>query len=349
MEFFAIAAERVAGVNLHNLECFLVVAEELNITRAAEILFISQQAVSSNIKRLEEEYNIQLFERKPVMRLTLAGERMVAYAKNLLTADINLRSTFSDISENHRGVLRIGMSRLRTSAYFSQVWDQFHTQYPSISVEITSSNSEESHKLLQNGKIDFYLGLDVPHLPNTKCVMLAVEKTCCCMTLSLLKKYRQENAQTLFQAFQRGVDLLQVLDIPFISLSPSNRLRRNLDQFFCTQIKRPYFLFSCDQQAEIYKMAKKGDGIGLLSPVFLDYQKEDLSLLKDEFRIFPIANSIPIHRLYLVHRTDYPLAGYTQNMIQLICDLFQTRGSASPAESRYGMGSHDFFEYLPMP
>ena len=96
-------------------------------------------------------------------------------------------------------------------------------------------------------------------------------------------------------------------------------------------------------------MAKKGDGIGLLSPVFLDYQKEDLSLLKDEFRIFPIANSIPIHRLYLVHRTDYPLAGYTQNMIQLICDLFQTRGSASPAESRYGMGSHDFFEYLPMP
>ena len=64
-------------MNLRSLEYFLIAAEELNFTRASERLFITQQALSSHIKRLEEEYNIQLFERRPALHLTLEGEQMV--------------------------------------------------------------------------------------------------------------------------------------------------------------------------------------------------------------------------------------------------------------------------------
>ena len=48
-------------MNLRSIEYFLVVAEELNVTRAAERLVISQQALSSHIRRLEDEYNVELF------------------------------------------------------------------------------------------------------------------------------------------------------------------------------------------------------------------------------------------------------------------------------------------------
>lgn len=52
-------------MNLKSIEYFLAAAEEMNITRAAERLFISQQALSSHLKRLEEEYGVPLFERRP--------------------------------------------------------------------------------------------------------------------------------------------------------------------------------------------------------------------------------------------------------------------------------------------
>lgn len=66
-------------LNIKSIEYFLITAEELNFTRAAERLYISQQALSSHIKRLEEEYHVQLFARKPSLHLTPEGEQMVFY------------------------------------------------------------------------------------------------------------------------------------------------------------------------------------------------------------------------------------------------------------------------------
>ena len=61
-------------MNLRSLHYFLIAAEEMNFTKAAERLFISQQALSSHIKRLEDEYGVRLFERRPALHLTLEGE-----------------------------------------------------------------------------------------------------------------------------------------------------------------------------------------------------------------------------------------------------------------------------------
>lgn len=60
-------------MNLKSIGCFLVTVEEMNTTRAAECLFISRQALSSHLKRMEDEYGICLFDRKPSLRLTLEG------------------------------------------------------------------------------------------------------------------------------------------------------------------------------------------------------------------------------------------------------------------------------------
>ena len=57
-------------MNLKSIEYFLITVEEMNFTRAAGRLYISQQALSSHISRLEEEYGIRLFERRPALSLT---------------------------------------------------------------------------------------------------------------------------------------------------------------------------------------------------------------------------------------------------------------------------------------
>ena len=63
-------------MNLRSLEYFLAAAEELNFTRAAERLFITQQALSSHISKLEEYYGVRLFDRGIPMTLTDAGRAL---------------------------------------------------------------------------------------------------------------------------------------------------------------------------------------------------------------------------------------------------------------------------------
>ena len=71
-------------INFLNLEYFLAAAEELNITRAAKRLYISQQSLSNHISNLEKEFDVQLFNRTTPLTLTYAGRALKLRAKQLL-------------------------------------------------------------------------------------------------------------------------------------------------------------------------------------------------------------------------------------------------------------------------
>ena len=71
-------------MNLLNLRYFLVAAEELNFTRAARRLYISQQSLSGHILKLENYFGVELFDRSPPMTLTSAGTCLMRYAKRML-------------------------------------------------------------------------------------------------------------------------------------------------------------------------------------------------------------------------------------------------------------------------
>ena len=75
-------------MNLKSIEYFLITVEEMNFTRAAGRLYISQQALSSHISRLEEEYGIRLFERRPALSPHAGGgEEMYFYGSRILEAE----------------------------------------------------------------------------------------------------------------------------------------------------------------------------------------------------------------------------------------------------------------------
>lgn len=60
-------------MNMTDIQCFIKVTELMSFTKAAEALYTSQQAVSLHIKHLESTYKVQLFERKPSLKLTPSG------------------------------------------------------------------------------------------------------------------------------------------------------------------------------------------------------------------------------------------------------------------------------------
>lgn len=310
-------------MNLRSIEYFLTTVEEMHVTNAAERLFISQQALSSHIKRLEDEYHVQLFERRPALHLTLEGEQMAFYGKQILEAEAKMRAAFSDISQNCRGVLNVGISRLRGNVFFPLIWNFYHSSHPNISIELVDGNSNTLDELLQTGKIDLYIGIDVPSNANLQRIELAREKIHCCFSQSLLEQYYPDQWKDLLSEFQDGVDLTKIINMPFITLRPGNRLRKSIDLFFSHYLK-PQFIFECDQQDLVYQLSKSGAGAGLLSPVIFYQRKYEKGGLTPPFYVFPVINEISENTVCLVYRKDYPLPQYALDFIQDACMVFRS-------------------------
>jgi len=311
-------------MNIKSIEYFLAVAEELNFTRAAERLFVTQQALSSNIKRLEDYYNVQLFDRRPALKLTLEGQKMVSYGHRILSAEREMRSAFSDISKNCRGSLTIGISRLRGDVFFPAIWNYYHQMRPNISIVQIDGSSDKFDELLQNGKIDLYIGVDIPKHQNQQRIELARERLQCCIAKSILEKYRPDNYDQLLEKFRStGVDLTEIVDLPFITVRTDNRLRKSLEQFFMHISGSPTYIIETNHQELIYDLSKSGSGVGLASPVIFYQHLHELRSFGDAFQVFPIINDIPENTVHLVYRTDYPLPQYALDFIQVACMVFR--------------------------
>ena len=79
-------------MNFDNYRYFAAAAEELNFTKAARKLFMTQQALSKQIDKMEKEYNTRLFNREMPMSLTPAGECMYRHVCRILDNERQMRS-----------------------------------------------------------------------------------------------------------------------------------------------------------------------------------------------------------------------------------------------------------------
>ena len=146
-------------MDLESLRCFAEVAKDLHITKAAGRLFISQQTLSSRLQRLEEYYGTRLLERKPTPALTPAGEQVLAFAKEVLRQERELRSILLDIDRQERGVIRFGASALRMNHSVPHILPSFAARYPNVRLHLTNHNSAKLEQMVRSGELDFALVL----------------------------------------------------------------------------------------------------------------------------------------------------------------------------------------------
>src|SRR5271168_3821254 len=98
-------------MELRHLRYFVAIAEERSFTRAAERLWITQPGLSTQIRRLERELGVQLFERHTRgADLTDAGELLLERARAALAAADVARATGRDIESGIAGSVRLGLS-----------------------------------------------------------------------------------------------------------------------------------------------------------------------------------------------------------------------------------------------
>lgn len=140
------------------LQIFLAVARQLNFTRAAETLFMSQPAVTIQIKQLEALYRTQLFERRHGnITLTPAGELVFFYAEKIMALSDEMEARLAEMTGEMRGPLLIGASSSIAEFMLPPVLSQFNALYPQVRVRLIVANSDAVESQVAGHALD--LGL----------------------------------------------------------------------------------------------------------------------------------------------------------------------------------------------
>ena len=125
------------------LQVFHAVAKHLSFTKAADALFMTQPAVTFQVKQLEEYYNTRLFDRaQGRITLTAAGSVALAYAERILALSAELEARLKDLSGQAGGSLLIGGSMTIGEYLLPQLIGEFKARFPAVVPMLFVGNSE---------------------------------------------------------------------------------------------------------------------------------------------------------------------------------------------------------------
>lgn len=142
-------------MNLKEIEYFVKIAEEKNVTRAAEKLFITPSALNQQLLNLERDLETPLFFRaRGGWTLTKAGEIYLAAAREMLKLKNDTYHKLQDVIQTKKGTLSIGIPPERGSKMFTHVYPIFHTEYPHIVIKVVEKSVKSQQQLIAKGELD---------------------------------------------------------------------------------------------------------------------------------------------------------------------------------------------------
>ncbi len=145
-------------VNMRVFKYFIVTAQEGNITKAAKILHLTQPTLSRQLKQLEEEMNVELFNRgRYSVTLTEKGKIFLESVKKMVAVYETAQEALLQPDEGLKGEIVIGCGETRGMDYLASEIALFRKKYPRVTFQIYSSTADDIKVRLENGTIDMGL------------------------------------------------------------------------------------------------------------------------------------------------------------------------------------------------
>lgn len=309
-------------MELNTYAVFLAAAEEMSFTNAAKRLYMTQQGLSGHIRRLEEHYHVRLFERRPGLKLTPEGESMVFYARQMLNSERAMSARFADLATTSSGILRLGLSNQRSSAFFPGIWSRYHAMHANISVQLQEKLTARLLEDMRAGQLDLIVGVDIPVSSDLEVTPLAQEQLRCIVHETVLAEYYPKDWPERLQYFlHEGVRLTELRDLPLILPSHANRLRQPIDRLFRKYDLFPRVALETASHSLLLQLGCQGGGVALVNPLSIYEQMRQQGELPPRCHSLLLRDA-PKQTIALARRADADDLRYVRSMAECIEEEF---------------------------
>lgn len=203
------------------LQVFHAVARNLSFTKAAEALFMTQPAVTFQIRQLEDHFGTRLFDRTHGgITLTNAGSVVLDYAERILALSAELDTRVKDMGGKVAGPLYIGASTTIAEFLLPQILGEFKSRFPALVPKLVVANSEAVQSRIEERSLDLGFIEGDSHLPTL------VSEVCCEDELRLIC------ASSHPLAHEKAVTASMMRAHPFITRESGSGTREVTDHYF---------------------------------------------------------------------------------------------------------------------
>ena len=254
-----------------------VVRNNLNVSAAAEELYTSQPGISHQIKLLEDELDIQIFERsgKKLTAVSPAGHAILEHVTDLLNNVKNIKQAARDFSSHSRGSLTIATTHTQAQFILPPILQQFSLIYPHIELRVHQGNPKSMCKLAANNQVDFVIASEV------------IDERGELVTIPAYRWNRYIVVPRDHELTRITKVTLPVLaEYPILTYMLGLTGRSQLDKAFLQAQLEPRVAFTATDSDVIKTYVRLGMGAGIIAEMACSEKDSDLSYI-DASHLFP--------------------------------------------------------------
>ncbi len=292
-------------MEIRHLHYFMAVCEELHFTKAAEKLGISQPTLSQQIRVLEDELGMPLFDRigKKIV-VTEAGALLFDYATVMLNTLQNVKDAVKDLQELQGGQISVGIMPSDLDYRITQLVIDFHQKFPKVKLKILAS-IDIVRQVLEN-EVDIGIGTNV--VPNDKLVIIPLRQEEYVLTVS------KEHPL----AHRTSITISELRDLPMV-MYPEGFLGRDIVE---ETVKKHGFqltsILETSSVTSIMNFVRANVG-ATVQPSPLIQQMNDPNL-----HSIRITDDVPSRRLSIIYRVDRYVNQAAKEFIDQLREYFKS-------------------------
>ena len=251
-----------------------MVHNNLNVSETAAALFTSQPGVSKQIRQLEDEIGVELFERsgRQIIAMTPAGKDIIPVAERILASTEDIRNLGRQHADPHSGELRLATTHTQARYVLPAIIDAFGERYPRVNIHLHQGTPQQMAAMVETGEVDFVIATEGMH-HYSNLVMLP----CSHWTRAVVVK----PDHALFKVAQLGSLTLEALaSFPLITYVFGFTGRSQLDKAFRARGLQPNVVLTAADTDVIKTYVRSGLGVGIIARMAFEPDMDsDLKLL----------------------------------------------------------------------
>ena len=240
-------------INLNQLRVFYHAAKNLNYTVAAGDLFITQPAVTAQMKAFEEFCNLKLFRKRGrSLFLTDEGRALYGYAEKIFKYEKEIENAIEDMHKLKRGMLSLGTTKAYARYFMPLMLTTFHENYPHIKIQLNEGSSLDMIYSLLDFKNEVAVIAKAADLPEVNFLPFSKEEMAVIVTPGhhLTKK--------------KAVSFKELAQEPFIMKEKGSGTRKLVERSFAKANCEPNILMETSNTEFIKQLVQRGDGISFV-------------------------------------------------------------------------------------